>query len=256
MPLLPFEAVRATVPLSVSSSQPTGICSAAEIVLKSLSPGHLTLTTPLAVSMLTLCPATGGGMPGPGSVLRPRTELWTGLGASSLVAATRKAYWVSGVRPAMLAVSPFWVTAAAIVFAGVWVALCGEAAGQYSNQASAGRLRGLTLALRTAVLEVIPWASVGADDRGPDDLERGRLRGVVGDAVAGGHGEVEVAGGGGGAGQLAVGAEVEAARQVPRGDLELRAGRLGRGLEGVGVVVADHAAGQLGRGDLRLGLPE
>ena len=109
--------------------------------------------------MLTVCPATGGGMPGPGSVLRPRTELWTGPGPSSLVAATRKAYWVSGVRPAMLAVSPFWVTAAAIVFAGVWVALCGEAAGQYSNQASAGRLRGLTLALRTAVLEVIPWGA-------------------------------------------------------------------------------------------------
>ena len=142
MPLLPFEAVRATVPPLVSSSHPTGICSAAEIVLKSASPGHLTLTTPLAVSMLTVCPATGGGMPGPGSVLRPRTELWTGPGPSSLVAATRKAYWVSGVRPAMLAVRPFWVTAAAIVFAGVWVALCGEAAGQYSNQASAGRLRG------------------------------------------------------------------------------------------------------------------
>ena len=33
-------------------------------------------------------------------------------------------------------------------------------------------------------------------------------------------------------------------------------GRLGRGLEGVGVFVADHAPGQLGRRDLRLALPE
>ena len=63
-PLLPRDAVRATVPLSVSSWQPTGICLGDTSLLKSWSPGHLTLTRPLAGSTLTLTPATGGGIPG------------------------------------------------------------------------------------------------------------------------------------------------------------------------------------------------
>src|SRR5262245_44151111 len=57
----------------------------------------------------------------------------------------------------MFELRPFWPMAAGTLVAGVWVALCGEAAGQYSNQASAGRLRGLILALRTAEVEVIAW---------------------------------------------------------------------------------------------------
>ena len=114
----------------------------------------------------------------------------------------------------------------------------------------------MTLALRTAVLEVIPWAAsaptTGVPTTSSEVVCEGspvtpllavtvklKLPAVVGEPVS-----------------SPSALELEAARQVPAGDLELRAGRLGRGLEGVGVFVADHAAGQLGRRDLRLALPE
>ena len=155
----------------------------------------------------------------------------------------------------MLAVSPFWVTAAAIVFAGVWVALCGEAAGQYSNQASAGRLRGLTLALRTAVLEVIPWAASAPTTGVPTTSSEVVCEGSSVTPLLAVTVKLKL--------PAVVGvpeSSPSALRWRPPGrfppvTVELRAGRLGRGLEGVGVFVADHAAGQLGRRDLRLALP-